>query len=83
MVIKDPALLDASARSFADLPGGHTEGFDDSIKQTMRVIYNYIREDGISKGLPMDFASFSDGLRELQMCDAIVKSARELQWAKV
>ncbi len=82
-VIKDPSLLDASARSFSDLPGGHTEGFDDAIKQTMRCIYTYILEDGIAKGLPVNFSTFADGLRELRLCDAIVRSARERKWVAV
>jgi predicted dehydrogenase len=79
-IIKDPSLLDVSARSFSDLPGGHTEGFDDAIKQTMRCIYTYILEDGIAKGLPVTFSTFADGLRELRLCDAIVQSARERRW---
>jgi len=83
IVIKDPSLLDPSARSYADLPGGHTEGFDDTIKQTMRVIYTYIAQDGHIKGLPVEFPTFADGLRELKLCEAIVHSARENRWVKV
>jgi len=30
--IKDPSLLKAEARSYADLPGGHSEGYDDTFK---------------------------------------------------
>jgi predicted dehydrogenase len=83
ILIKDPSLMDASARPYSDLPGGHTEGFDTSIKQTMRAIYEFISADGIAKGLPTEFATFSDGLRELQMCDAIVKSAHERRWTTI
>jgi predicted dehydrogenase len=83
ILIKDPSLMDATARMFSDLPGGHTEGFDTAIKQTMQAVYTYIREDGLSKGLPMEFATFADGLRALQLCEAIVKSAAGRQWAKV
>jgi predicted dehydrogenase len=83
IVIKDPSLLDSSARVFSDLPGGHTEGFDDTIKQTMRLIYDYIQQDGLIKGLPVEFPTFSDGLRELKLCEAIVRSARENRWVKV
>ncbi len=82
-IIKDPSLLDASARPFADLPGGHTEGFDDAIKQTMRLIYNYIAQDGLTKGVVPDFATFAHGLRELRLCEAIVRSARNRQWVNV
>jgi len=83
IVIKDPSLLDPSSRSFSDLPGGHTEGFDDTIKQTMRLIYTYIAQDGLVNGLPTEFSTFVDGLRELKLCEAIVRSARENRWVKV
>lgn len=83
MVIKDPSLLDPGARSFSDLPGGHSEGFDGSIKQTMRLIYGYIARDGLVKGETPDFAVFADGLRELKLCEAIVRSARQRSWVAV
>ncbi len=83
IVIKDPSLLDPSSRPFSDLPGGHTEGFDDTIKQTMRLIYSYIAQDGHVNGLAADFPTFADGLRELRLCDAIVRSVRENRWVGV
>jgi predicted dehydrogenase len=83
VLIKDPSLLDASARRYSDLPGGHSEGFDTSIKQTIRGVYDYIAADGIGRNLPVDFPTFEDGLRELTLCDAIVKSARERRWVAV
>ena len=36
IVIKDPSLLLEKARPYADLPGGHSEGYDDTFKQTDR-----------------------------------------------
>jgi predicted dehydrogenase len=83
ILIKDPSLIHPSVRHFCDLPGGHAEGFDTGIKQTVRRVYAYIAADGIAKGLPVDFATFEDGLRELRLCDAIVKSARENRWVQV
>ncbi len=83
IVIKDPSLLDASARPFSDLPGGHSEGFDAAIKQTMRLIYSHIAEDGFAKGEKPNFATFADGLRELRLCEAIARSARERRWVGV
>jgi predicted dehydrogenase len=83
VIIKDPSLLSATARSFADLPGGHAEGFDDAIKQTIRLIYTYIAEDGLGKKLPVNFATFADGVRELELCEAIVKSAQQRRWVTV
>jgi predicted dehydrogenase len=36
IVIKDPTLLREGAQSYADLPGGHSEGYDDTFKQVFR-----------------------------------------------
>src|SRR5271168_408550 len=40
--IKDPSLLKPAARSYADLPGGHSEGYDDTFKQIFRRFYDSI-----------------------------------------
>jgi predicted dehydrogenase len=40
--IKDPALLQTEARTYADLPGGHSEGYDDTFKQVFRRFYRSI-----------------------------------------
>ena len=37
--VKDPSLLNPAARSYADLPGGHSEGYDDTFKQIFRRFY--------------------------------------------
>jgi predicted dehydrogenase len=39
VIIKDPALLKEGARSYVDLPGGHSEGYDDTFKQVFRRFY--------------------------------------------
>jgi len=49
----------------------------------MKQIYRYIAGDGLEKKLPVDFPTFADGLRELVLCEAIVKSARERRWVGV
>lgn len=36
VILKDPSLLKPEARGYADLPGGHAEGYDDTTKQMMR-----------------------------------------------
>ena len=40
---KDPSLLNL-ARGYADLPGGHSEGYDDTFKQVFRRFYPSIGE---------------------------------------
>ncbi len=39
IIVKDPSLLKPAARGFADLPGGHSEGYDDTFKQVFRRFY--------------------------------------------
>ena len=42
IIVKDPSLLKDRARPYADLPGGHSEGYDDTFKQVFRRFYNSI-----------------------------------------
>src|SRR5206468_4124825 len=39
VIVKDPSLLDPKAASYADLPGGHGEGYDDTHKQVFKRFY--------------------------------------------
>ena len=68
-----------SPLSVISYPGGHVEGFPDTFKQNFKQIY--ARMAG-GEG-PWDYATFADGEREMVLCDAIVKSARERRWLKV
>jgi predicted dehydrogenase len=77
--IKDPALMKPDARGFADLPGGHSEGFDDTFKQTMRRFYRTVAD----RSAPVDYPRFADGLRQLQVLDAVLESAKRRAWVEV
>src|SRR5262249_20911138 len=70
---RDPALLSAGVRPYANYPGGHAEGFPDSFKQLYRAIYDAI--DGGSD--PRIYPTFEDGHREVKLCEAILASHRE------
>jgi len=78
-VIKDPALLHEGAREFADLPGGHSEGYDDTFKQTLRRFYRTVED----RGAPVDYPVFEDGLRQLKILEAVLESSRKRGWADV
>lgn len=80
LLIKDPSLLDESAREYASYPGGHTEGFPDTIKQLFNNFYRSILSKDNRKYV---FPTFEDGYRELVICDAIVKSSKTNRWEKV
>jgi predicted dehydrogenase len=77
--VKDPALLKPEARSYADLPGGHSEGYDDTFKQVFRRFYASIAETGQSPEYPQ----FVDGLRQLTILNAALESNRTRRWIDV
>ena len=79
-LIKDPSLLKPAARAINSYPGGHTEGFADTFKHSFRAMYTYLAND---RQGPVNFPTFEDGLRDLNLIDAIVKSAREDRWIEV
>ncbi len=81
VLIRDPALLSAQARSAADYPGGHNEGYADSFKQCFREFYQYIAAGDFDA--PPTFPTFSDGHREIVLCDAILQSHREQRWVSI
>ncbi|HXX39261.1 MAG TPA: Gfo/Idh/MocA family oxidoreductase [bacterium] len=82
-LVKDPALLDPSARSYARYPGGHAEGFPDSHTAMARAVYEYLRAGGRSSGRAPEFPTFVDGHRENVIADCISTSAREGRWVEV
>jgi predicted dehydrogenase len=81
LLVRDPALLSVSARRHTDYPGGHNEGFPDTFKQLFRAFYTYI--DGGDFQTPAPFPTFADGHREVLLCEAVLRSARERRWADV
>jgi predicted dehydrogenase len=81
VLVKDPSLMQASERPFASYPGGHAEGYPDTFFQLFQTVYSALRD-----GTPLDaerVPKFSDGHREMILCDAIQESARKRKWIKV
>jgi predicted dehydrogenase len=77
--IKDPSLLKPAARSYADLPGGHSEGYDDTFKQVFRRFYASIS----SPDAAPEYPQFVDGLRQLTILNAVLNSNRTRGWTDV
>ena len=73
---KDPTLLDADARAYAHLPGGHQEAWADAFCNLMREIYHSIA-NGPPYALPPIVATFEDGFRANRIVDAILESAAD------
>jgi predicted dehydrogenase len=79
ILIKDPALLDEHARTFADLPGGHAEGYGDTFKQFFRRFYAAVRDRSRAAELP----TFEAGLRQLRVVEAVLASSKQGGWVQI
>jgi predicted dehydrogenase len=79
IIIKDPSLLYPAAAKFADLPGGHSEGYDDSHKQVFKNFYAKIADPSV----PIDYPTFEDGLRGMILLEKVAESTERRGWVDV
>jgi predicted dehydrogenase len=79
IVIKDPSLLQPLASTYADLPGGHSEGYDDTFKQVFRRFYQTVSD----RNAPVEYPTFADGIRQLHVLDAVLASSQRRAWVEV
>jgi predicted dehydrogenase len=78
LIVKDPALLAGPAATFADLPGGHSEGYDDTHKQVYRRFYRRIADPSA----PVDFPTFEDGVWGMELLEKIMESHKSRSWVR-
>jgi len=78
-MVKDPSLLKSAAQSYADYPGGHSEGYDDTFKQVFRRFYRSIDSPEVAPEYPQ----FADGLRQLQIIETELQSSRQHGWVEI
>jgi predicted dehydrogenase len=79
LIIKDPSLLYPQAAAYADLPGGHSEGYDDTHKQLFKRFYARVADPAA----PQDYPTFADGLLGMQLLDKVAESAQKRSWVQV
>lgn len=79
LVVKDPSLMKEGARAYADLPGGHAEGYADTFKQVFRRFYHSID----AAHAEPEYPQFADGLRQLILIDAERSSHERRGWVEV
>jgi len=79
ILIKDPALLYPQAAAYADLPGGHSEGYDDTHKQVFKRFYARMADPGAA----VEYPTFEDGLRGMQLIEKVAESAKEGAWVTI
>lgn len=83
IIVKDPSLLDANARTYAHYPGGHPEGYPDGPKNLFRNLYRYIRSGKQPGQDPEDFPTFADGHWEVKIVEAVLASHAQQAWVDV
>jgi hypothetical protein len=71
--------MDEQARSFADYPGGHDEGYPDTFKQLFRRFYASIADPSLTPEYPQ----MADGLRQLKILEAELASNKSRAWVDV
>jgi len=79
VIVKDPSLMAGGSAGFADLPGGHSEGYDDSHKQLFKRFYQAVA----ARKTTGDYPTFEDGLWGMTCLEAVLKSHKKQGWVKV
>jgi predicted dehydrogenase len=79
IIVKDPSLMLPEARKYADLPGGHSEGYDDTFKQLFRRFYKTVADPSAH----VEYPQFVDGLRQLRILETVLASSKAQAWARV
>src|SRR5438270_437552 len=79
VIVKDPSLLDPKAASYADLPGGHSEGYDDTHKQVFKRFYAKVADPSA----PVEYPTFEDGLRGMELLEKVLESSKKQAWVQV
>ncbi len=83
ITMKDPMLLEPSARAMSSFPGGHQEGYGDTFKYLFKDFYSSIQSQSEHTSLNPLYPTFEDGSKELALCDAIMESAEKAHWVEV
>ncbi|GIQ71418.1 gfo/Idh/MocA family oxidoreductase [Xylanibacillus composti] len=80
IIVRDPALVDQEVQSYVHYPGGHEEGWPDSLKNMMNHFYAAVLGDQQNRHA---VASFQEGYQLMLLIDAIVESGKSGKWVKV
>jgi predicted dehydrogenase len=76
LIVKDASLFDSRAATFADLPGGHSEGYDDTFKQIFRRFYARVAD----ANAPIEYPTFEDGAWGMHLLEKVRQSSKEERW---
>ncbi len=78
-IVKDPSLLYPKAAAYADLPGGHSEGYDDTHKQVFKRFYAKVSDASAA----VEYPTFEDGLWGMVLLEKVLESSKKQGWVTV
>jgi len=76
VMVKDGSLFYPHAAGFADLPGGHSEGYDDAHKQVYKRFYRKVAD----RSAAIDYPTCEDGLWGMKLLEKVLESSRSGGW---
>jgi predicted dehydrogenase len=76
VMVKDGSLMYPKAASYAELPGGHSEGYDDSHKNLFKRFWARVADP--SK--PIEYPTFADGVRGMELLEKVIESDKKRKW---
>jgi predicted dehydrogenase len=78
-LLRNPALMDASAAATTHLPAGHAEGFADTFRELYRAVYRAVAAGEAGD----DYPTFRAGHVENVLAEAIALSNNDQRWVEV
>jgi predicted dehydrogenase len=81
LLLRSPALMNASGSAAARLPGGHVEGFADTFGAAFSAVYADVLTGGPSEH--PRYATFAAGHEEMLIGDAVLESSRTGTWITI
>ena len=83
MFLKDPALMDKKALQYMDYPGGHNEGYPDTLKQSFLQFYTSIYENSYKNNNSLPYANFESGKKTIEIVEKIYDSSKSMKWEDI
>lgn len=78
-LVRDPTNAHPGVERFSRVPAGHAQGYQDAFNAFVADVYQAVRTGLVPEGLP----TFADGLRAVQLTEAVLVAAREQRWVDV
>ena len=76
IVVKDPSLIESTVSGFAEMPGGHAEGYGDAHKQVYKRFYRKVADPSA----PVEYPTFEDGAWGMHLLEKVLESSRKRAW---